>query len=96
MSAPELAPRSSVGGIAAIWIAALLGGVAVAIFVPAAYQAQWFVLALAASLLLSFGVQLAYGRSTGFIRRVAASVLGALVALGVVSVAVGVATIIPG
>ena len=96
MSAPELAPRSSVGGIASVWIAALLGGIAIAIFVPAAYQAQWFVLALAGSLLVSFGVQLAYGRSTGFIGRVAASVLGALLALGVVSVAVGIATIIPG
>ena len=96
MSAPELAPRSSVGGIAAVWIAALLAGIAVAIFVPAAYQAQWFVLALAASLLVSFGVQLAYGRSPGFIRRVAASVLGALLALGIVSAGVGLATIIPG
>ncbi|MDO8382548.1 hypothetical protein [Microbacterium sp.] len=95
MSAPELAPRSSVGGIAAVWIAALLGGIAVAIFVPATHQAQWFVLALAASLLVSFGVQLAYGRSTGFIRRVAASVLGALLALGIVSAGVGLATIIP-
>ncbi|WP_100811736.1 hypothetical protein [Microbacterium sp. BR1] len=96
MSAPELAPRSSVTGIGAVWIAALLGGIAIAIFVPAPQQAQWFVLALAASLLVSFGVQLAYGRSTGFIRRVAASVLGALLALGVVSAAVGLATIIPG
>ncbi len=96
MSAPELAPRSSVTGIVAVWAAALLGGIAIAIFVPMEYQAQWFVLALAASLLVSFGVQLAYGRSTGFIRRVAASVLGALLALGIVSVAVGLATIIPG
>lgn len=96
MSAPELAPRSSVTGIAAVWVAALLGGIAIAIFVPMENQSKWFVLALAASLLVSFGVQLAYGRSTGFIRRVAASVLGALLALGIVSVAVGLAAIIPG
>lgn len=96
MSAPELAPRSSVTGIAAVWVAALLGGIAIAIFVPTEHQAQWFVLALAVSLLVSFGVQLAYGRSVGFIRRVAASVLGALLGLGIVSVAVGLATIIPG
>lgn len=96
MSAPELAPRSSVTGIAAIWVAALLGGIAIAIFVPMEHQSEWFVLALAASLLVSFGVQLAYGRSVGFIRRVAASVLGALLALGIVSVAVGLAAIIPG
>lgn len=95
MSAPELAPRSSIGGVVAIWIVALLGGIAVAVFVPFEVQAQWFLLALAGSLLLAFGVQLAYGRSTGFIQRVAASVLGALLALGLVSIAIGLAAITP-
>lgn len=96
MPVPELAPRSSIGGIVAIWIVALLGGISVAVFVPFEVQAQWFLLALAGSLLLAFGVQLAYGRSTGFIQRVAASVLGALLALGLVSVAIGLAAITPG
>ena len=96
MSVPELAPRSSIGGVVSVWVVALLGGIAIAIFVPFAQQAQWFVLALAGSLLLAFAVQLGYGRSTGFIQRVAASVLGALLALGLVSVAVGLAALTPG
>lgn len=95
MSAPELAPRSTVGGIVAVWIAALAAGVCIAFFAPSETVWAWFGLALAGCLLLAFAVQLSYGRSVGFIQRVGASVLGALLVLGLVSIVVGVVAILP-
>ncbi|MDX2375960.1 hypothetical protein M4I32_04010 [Microbacterium sp. LRZ72] len=94
MTSPELAPRPAFHGVVAVWVLALAVAVAIAVFVPVDRQAVWFTLALAGLFVAGIVVQLFYGRSVGFIRRVAASALGALVALGVVSAAVGLATII--
>lgn len=96
MTAPELAPRSTAAGIVAVWIAALAAGVVIAVAVPFESRAVWFLLALAGALVLAFAIQLGYGRSSGFIERVGASVVGALLVLGLISAAVGLATIIPG
>lgn len=94
MSVPDLAPRPTVYGIVTVWVLALIAGVAIVVFVPAALQAVWFALAMAGALILGFAVQLVYGRSTGFIRRVAASALGSLLILGIVTAAIGLAAII--
>jgi len=96
MPGPELAPRRTVGGVIAVWVVAALAGIAIGIFVPADDRAAWLTVGLGATLVLAFTIQLSYGRSQQFVERVAASVLGALVVLGVISAGFGLAAIVPG
>ena len=96
MTVPELAPRRTIWGVIAVWIAAALAGVAIGLFVPETWRAAWLVIALGGALILAFGVQLWYGRSHEFLFRVGASVLGAMVIMGVISAGFGLAAIIPG
>jgi hypothetical protein len=96
MTTPELAPRSLFGGVLAVWVAGGLVAIAIGLFVPPEWRAAWLTVGLGACLLLAFAVQLATGRSKGFIDRVAVSVLGALVVMGVLSAGFGLASIIPG
>ncbi|MEV7874464.1 hypothetical protein [Microbacterium sp. NPDC089188] len=86
MSTPDLAPRRTFGGIVAIWVLAALAGVAIGLFVPAEWRAQWISVALGGCIIAAFAVQLWYGRSQAFIQRMALSSLGALVVLGVITV----------
>jgi hypothetical protein len=96
MAAPALAPRRTTGGIVAVWVVTALMGVAIGLFVPAEWRAAWLVVGLGAALALAFAVQLAYGRSQGYIQRVAISILGALLVMGVISLGFGLASIVPG
>ena len=96
MATPELAPRRTIGGIVGVWIVAAVLGVAIGVFVPAEWRAAWLIVGLGGCVILSFVVQLAYGRSQGFTERVAAAVLGSLLVLGVISTGFGLATIVPG
>lgn len=96
MVTPELAPRRTVGGVIAVWVVAALAGVAIGLFVPEDWRAAWITVGLGLSLLLAFAIQLVGGRSHGFTERVAASVLGAMLVMGVVSLGFGLAAIIPG
>ncbi len=80
----------------AVWVAAALMGIAIGLFAPADLRAAWLVLGLGAALALAFAVQLAYGRSQGYIQRVAISILGALLVMGVISLGFGLASIVPG
>ncbi|MFG6475059.1 hypothetical protein ACFXP7_01580 [Microbacterium sp. P06] len=96
MPGPELAPRRTVGGVVAVWVAAAVGGIAIGIFVPLEWRPAWLIVGLGGSLILSFLVQLSYGRSQQFVERVAASVLGSLLVLGVISAGFGLAAIVPG
>ncbi|MFG6504418.1 hypothetical protein [Microbacterium sp. P05] len=95
MAVPELVPRRTVGGVIAVWVVAALLGIAIAVFVPGDGQAQWLIVGLGGCIVLSFIVQLGYGRSQQFVERVAASVLGSLVVLGVISAGIGLAAILP-
>ncbi|WP_375385574.1 hypothetical protein [uncultured Microbacterium sp.] len=95
MATPELAPRRTIGGIVAAWIAAAVIGLSIGIFVAPEWRAAWLMVGLGGCLILSFAVQLGYGRSQGFTQRVAVSVLGSLLVLGVVSAGFGLATVIP-
>ena len=79
----------------AVWVASALMGVAIGLFVPADWRAAWLAIALAACLILSFTVQLWYGHSHRFVQRVAASVLGSLLVLGLISAGFGLAAIVP-
>lgn len=96
MTVPELAPRRTVWGVLAVWIAAALTGIAIGIFVSEEWRAAWLTVALGACLVLSFAIQLAYGRSQEFLVRVAASILGAMVVMAVISAGFGLAAIVPG
>ncbi|MEU1970714.1 hypothetical protein ABZ477_03585 [Microbacterium sp. NPDC019599] len=96
MAAPVLAPRRATGGIVAVWVVAAVIGIVIGLFVPADWRAAWLVVGLGGSLALACAVQLAYGRSQGYIQRVAISVLGAFVVLGVISLGFGLASIVPG
>ncbi|GAA2539715.1 hypothetical protein GCM10009860_20690 [Microbacterium mitrae] len=91
MSTPELAPRSPFPGIVAVWVAGLLAASAIGLFVGVEARPQWLCVALGGCLILTFGIQVAYGRPNGFIRRVGLSMLGALMVMGVVSVGFGLA-----
>lgn len=79
----------------AVWVAAALIGVAIGIFTPMGQRAEWILLGLAGCLVLSFGVQLWVGQPRRFIARVAASMLGSLAVLGVISAGFGLAALVP-
>ncbi|MGB3732557.1 hypothetical protein [Microbacterium sp.] len=85
MSEPALAPRNAFHGVIAVWIVSLAVSVAVGIVLPEGERMTWLVIAFGLVVLLAFGVQLAYGRAQGFIVRVAGSVVGALIVMGIVS-----------
>jgi hypothetical protein len=95
MSDPALAPRSAIGGVVTVWAAALVAAIAIGIFVPYEWRVPWLLVGFGGAVLLSFAMQLWYGQTKGFIFRVAASTVGALVLLGVVSAAFGLAALIP-
>lgn len=96
VATPELAPRRTFGGVVAVWIAAAVAAIAIGAFVQPDGRGAWLTVALGGSILLSFALQLAYGRSQGFTQRVAASTLGALLVMGVISLGFGLAAIVPG
>ncbi len=96
MATPELAPRRTFGGVVAVWVIAALIGVSIGIFAPEDWRAAWLTVGLGGCLVLAFAIQLWFGRSQGFTERVAASVLGALLVMGVISLGFGLAAIIPG
>lgn len=78
-----------------MWVAALIAAIAIGIFVPEEWRVQWLIVGFGASILLSFALQLWYGHTKGFIFRIAASATGALLLLGVVSAAFGLAALVP-
>lgn len=92
-SEPELAPRGRIGGVVVVWIAAVVIGVAIGVVTPVGQRAAWVTIGLAGCLVLSFAVQLWLGRAHRFISRVAVSMLGSLVILGVISAGFGVASL---
>ncbi|KJL42081.1 hypothetical protein RS81_01239 [Microbacterium terrae] len=79
-----------------MWVCAAVLAVFIGLVVGADARAQWLAVGLGACLLLAFAIQLRTGRSQGFTERVAASVLGALVVMGVISLGFGLAAVIPG
>jgi len=93
MSEPALAPRNAFHGVVAVWIASLVVAVTLGIVLPEESRVGWLLIAFGGIVLVSFGVQLAYGRAQGFIVRMAASVVGALVIMGLVSAAFGIAAL---
>ncbi|GAA3213630.1 hypothetical protein GCM10017690_26820 [Microbacterium terregens] len=96
VTTPELAPRRTFGGVIAVWVVAALIGVAIGLFVTEEWRPAWLTVGLGGCLVLGFAIQLWFGRSQGFTERVAASVLGALLVMGIISLGFGLASIVPG
>lgn len=90
MSTPELVPRSPFIGVVYVWIISAVLSITVGVLtavkvLPLFTLYNWFAIALATALVASFVIQLAYGRSRGFIERVAAGCGGAILIMGFVS-----------
>jgi hypothetical protein len=96
VAVPELAPRRTLGGVVAVWVLAALIGVVVGVFAAAQWRGAWLAVGLGGCLVAAFAIQLWSGRSQGFTERVAASVLGAALVMGVISLGFGLASIVPG
>lgn len=94
MSEPALAPRNAFHGVVAVWIVSLVVAVALGILLPAQDRVMWLLIAFGGIVLLTFAVQLLYGRVRGFIVRVAGSALGALILMGLVSAGFGISALV--
>ncbi|AWB87068.1 hypothetical protein C3E77_10880 [Mycetocola zhujimingii] len=88
-----MTPARTWGGIAAVWLVALVAAVAVALLPSESYRLSWLWLALAASMLVAFAIQLSTHRKVGFIDRLGASLAGSLVIIGGTAVALSVAVV---
>ncbi|WP_259606490.1 MULTISPECIES: hypothetical protein [Microbacterium] len=93
MSEPALAPRNAFHGVVAVWIVSFVTAILLGFLVPEAERVRWVLIAFGAIILLSFAVQLAYGRVQGFIVRTAGSVMGALALMGIVSIGFALAAL---
>lgn len=93
MSAPTLAPRSPRLGVGVVWAVALVIAVVIGIVSPVSQRGDWLCVGLGFILILSFAIQVFGGRAKGFIARISASVLGALVVMGIVSVGFGLGSL---
>lgn len=96
MAVPELAPRTRYGGVVAVWITAAVLALAIGVVAPPDWRAAWMAVGLGACIIIAFAVHLAGGRAHGFLQRVAASVLGAMLVMGLVGVGFGLATLFAG
>lgn len=96
MSVPELAPRSILRGLILCWAIAAVIAIATGIFAPEPWRAAWTAVGLGATVVVAFAVQLAQDIPTGFIRRVAASVLGSVLVTGLIGLIVGLVTMLAG
>ncbi len=92
----DLAPRSTVGAVVGVWIAAAVMGVAIGFFVPVDWRMAWMTVGLGGCIVLTFAVQLWLGRAKGFIDRVTLTAAGATLVMGLISAVFGLATLIPG
>lgn len=92
MTAPET-PARRLRGIVLVWVVAVVSALAIGVLAPAEWRAAWMPLGFAGCFLLAFVVQLREGRADGFIQRLAASVLGALLAMGLVGLGFGLASL---
>lgn len=94
MSDPALAPRNAFVGVLIVWAVAFVAAIGVGIFVAEEWRIPWLIVAFGGIVLLSFAVQLWFGRTQGFIFRVGSSAIGALLLMGVISVGFGLAALV--
>ncbi len=70
----------SLRSVIPVWIAALLGAIAVGVFALAG-TLTWIPVVMAGAVLLTFAIQLSLARKEGLVERIIASLGGALVVL---------------
>lgn len=63
-----------------MWLLALAGAIAVAVLAPGAYL-TWLPIVLAATILVTFAIQLGIQRKEGYVQRATASIFGSIVVL---------------
>lgn len=91
---PEPLPRTTVAvSVGAVWALALLLGVLIGVLSHPAQYASWISLALGVCVIASFGAQLATQRKDGFVNRLAATLTGSFVILGVIGAILGLTTL---
>ncbi|RLP77382.1 hypothetical protein D9V32_02725 [Mycetocola tolaasinivorans] len=81
--------------IVLVWVVALVAAILIWIFAPGVAAFSWLAVALAVVTMLTFVMQLRGGRKTGFIDRVAISIAGSVVILGVMSALMGIGKLLP-
>lgn len=96
MTVPGLAPRGGFAGVVAVWIVAAVVAVTIGLVAPDDWRAAWMAVGLGGSVILAFAIQLVHGHAEGFLRRVAASVLGALLVMGLIGLGLGLASLFAG
>lgn len=94
MSEPERVPHRPLGSVVAVWIGTVVAGAAVVLLTPAAGQATWLAVTLAAAVVAGFVVQLRYGGAPRFLARMALTAIGALVLLGAISATAALADLL--
>ena len=94
VSEPDLVPNRPLGPVVAVWIGTVIAGVSVVLAAPAAEQATWLAVTLAAAVVAGFAVQLRYGGAPRFLARMALTSIGALVLLGAISAAAALADLL--
>ena len=88
-----MTPARTWGGIASVWLVAVVGALLVVLLPPDSSRLSWLWLALAACMLVAFAVQLSTHRKVGFIDRLGASIAGALVIIGGTAVSLSIAAV---
>lgn len=87
---PEPLPFTTVAvSVGAVWVLALVLGVLIGLLSRPVHYASWVSLALGVCVIASFGAQLATQRKDGFVNRLAATLTGSFVILGVTGAILG-------
>lgn len=81
---PEPMPRAALyGSVGSVWAVSIVLAVLIGVLSPHSAYASWLSLALGVSVLLAFAAQLATQRKDGFVNRLAATLTGSFVILGI-------------
>jgi hypothetical protein len=81
---PVPLPRAVLyGSVGSVWVVSALLAVLIGVLSPHSGYASWLSLALGVSVLLAFAAQLATQRKDGFVNRLAATLTGSFLILGV-------------
>jgi hypothetical protein len=91
---PLTVPRPAMAGVIVVWSIAAVIAVVVGILAEPDWRAAWMGVGLGVVIPIAFAVQLWSGRSQGFIQRVALSVLGSMLVMGLIGVGLGLATLL--
>ncbi|TDW29544.1 hypothetical protein [Cryobacterium psychrophilum] len=75
--------------IAAVWVLAVIGATLTGLTAPPGETLAWVALTLAGCTLVTLSLQLATGQKEGYVARVTASIVGAVIVLSVATLVFG-------